>query len=190
MASAKPFAIALLIAVTSGSADAAVAVIGSGYAKSCFEAADKGRKPREALRICDSALMDKDLAVNDRAATLVNRGIIRMQAQNLSAAIEDYDAAIKLLPDAAEAYVNKGIALVRIGGRDGEAVELLTKAIARDPLRPEIAFYTRAVAHESLGRVREAYEDYSRAAQLAPQWTEPAEQLQRFQTVRRKTAGV
>lgn len=169
---------------------AAVATLGSGYAKACFEAAEKGRPPRAALRICDSALLDESLAAHDRAATLVNRGIIQMQARNLPAAIADYDAAIRARPETAEAYVNKGIALVRQGDRDGEAVAQLSEGIARNPNRPEIAYYTRAIANEMLGRTRAAYDDYARAAQLAPGWAEPAEQLQRFQTVRRKTAGV
>jgi tetratricopeptide (TPR) repeat protein len=102
-------------------------------------------------------------------------------------AIMDFDAAIALQPEFAEAYVNKGIALVRLGNRDDEAVASLSQGIARNPLRPEIAYYQRAVANEGLGRVREAYEDYSRAAALAPEWADPAEQLQRFQTVRAKT---
>ena len=182
------FLLALAFTAMAGSASAAVSVMGTGYAKACFEAAENARSLRDALRICDSALLDDGAAAVDRAATLVNRGIVQMQAQNYLAAIADYDAAIKLEPDTAEAYVNKGIALMRLGN-DDEAVAQLSEGIARNPKRPEIAFYNRAVAHEGLGKAREAYEDYSRAAQLAPEWAEPAEQLQRFQLVRRKTAA-
>ncbi|MFZ4109927.1 MAG: tetratricopeptide repeat protein [Polymorphobacter sp.] len=163
------------------------AVIGTGYARSCFEAATAKRPLREALRLCDSALLDQALTASDRAATLVNRGIINMQAQKVDAALADYDAAIRLAPDNAEAWINKGIALVQIGNRDDEAVALLTEGIARGPKQPAVAYYSRAVAYEGLGRPRQAYEDYSRAAQLDPDWTEPAEQLQRFKVVRGKT---
>jgi tetratricopeptide (TPR) repeat protein len=165
----------------------AAAVIGNGYALGCFEAATRRRPLREALRLCDKALLDKGLPASERAATLVNRGIIKMQAQKLDAALADYDAAIRLAPDNAEAWINKGIALVHIGSRDDEAVALITEGIARGPKQPAVAYYSRAVAYEGLGRPRQAYEDYSRAAQLDPDWTEPAEQLQRFKVVRGKT---
>jgi tetratricopeptide (TPR) repeat protein len=183
------FTIGLLIFVVAAPALAAsaAAVIGTGYARGCFDAATRKRPLREALRLCDSALLDDRLAADDRAATLVNRGIINMQAQKIDAALADYDAAIKMAPATAEAWVNKGIALVQVGNRDDEAVALLTEGIARSPKRPAVAYYSRAIAYEGLGRPRQAYEDYSRAAQLDPDWTEPAEQLQRFKVVRGKT---
>lgn len=166
---------------------APVSVVGAGRARECFDAAVQNRPLRASLRICDAALRDDTLAIGDRAATLVNRGIVRMQAGRLDTALADFEAAITLRPETAEAYVNKGIALLRSGNRDKEAVASLSEGIARNPARPEIAYYQRAVANEGLGRVREAYEDYSRAAALAPEWADPAEQLQRFQSVRRKT---
>lgn len=180
--------LALIALGSSATAIAApVAVAGTGRAQACFEAAEQRQPLRPALRICDAALKDDTLTSTDRAATLVNRGIIRMQSDRVNAALVDFDAAIALRPDTAEAYVNKGIALLRLGNREDEAVAILSEAIARNPVRPEIAYYQRAVANEGLGRVREAYEDYSRAAALAPEWADPAEQLQRFQTVRKKT---
>jgi tetratricopeptide (TPR) repeat protein len=167
-------------------AQASAVTIGNSYARACFEAADKGRPLKEGLRICNSALIDESLALDQRAATLVNRGIVQMQGDRMAAAIADFDEAIRLRPESAEAYLNKAIALQRMGGREDEAVALLSEALDRNPIRPEIAYYQRALANEDLGRVREAYEDYSRAAALAPEWRDPAEQLQRFQTVRRK----
>jgi tetratricopeptide (TPR) repeat protein len=182
-----PLLAGLLTALAPAGAVSAAAVIGTGYARSCFDAAMKKRPLRDALRLCDSALLDEALAANDRAATLVNRGIINMQARRIDAALADYDAAIKLSPDTAEAWINKGIALVQIGNRDDEAVALLTEGIARSPKEPAVAYYSRAIAYEGLGRPRQAYEDYSRDAQLDPDWSEPAEQLQRFKVVRGKT---
>ena len=184
--------VALLLALlaSAAAAPAAETVLGSGFARGCFEAADQRRTPRDALRLCDSALLDPTLDAEQRAATFVNRGIVQMRAKNLEAALADYDAAIQTRPETAEAYVNKGIALLNAGGREAEAVAALTAGIEREPVRPEIAYYARAEANETLGRIRDAYEDYSRAAQLAPDWRDPAEQLQRFQLIRRKTAGV
>lgn len=176
----------ILAVLAATAAQASAVTISGSYARGCFEAAATGRSFKDGMRLCNSALIDEALALDHRAATLVNRGIVQMQARKLDAAIADFDEAIKLRPETAEAYVNKAIALQRMGGRDDEAVALLSEALDRNPLRPEIAYYQRAVANEELGKVREAYEDYSRAAALAPEWRDPAEQLQRFQTVRRK----
>ena len=177
----------LIIAVIGAPAGAStVFVSGSGYARGCFEAASNEGSARDPMRLCNKAVADDRLPAGDRAATLINRGIVQMQKQKLTGAIADFDEAIRLQPGSAEAYINKGVAVFRLG-RNDEALALLSEGIARGPLRPAIAYYQRAVANEELGRVREAYEDYSRAAELAPEWADPAEQLQRFRTVRRKT---
>lgn len=166
---------------------APVSVVGTGYARGCFDAAERQRSAGPALRICDKALSDDGLSEADRAATLVNRGIVRMQGRRLVEAIADFDTVTAMRPDIAEAWVNKGIALMRMGKREAEAVTALSEGIMRNPLRPEFAYYQRGMANEDLGRVRDAYDDYSRAAALAPDWPDPAAQLQRFRTVRRKT---
>lgn len=164
-------------------ARSAVTIIGSGLARSCYEAAESGRAARDGFIECDRALAEQALNVRDRAATFVNRGILHMRERTLAAAIADYEQAIRLKPDLAEAYVNKGIALVHAGGRHGEAIELISRGLALDPVQPEVAYYTRAVANESLGRTRAAYEDYRQAAALKPDWEEPRTQLKRFSVV-------
>lgn len=181
--------VAVMLAVVAAPVAASVSVLGTGYARSCFDAAETRHATREGLWFCDKALADASLSIVDRAATWVNRGIVEMQRKHLPEAIANYDEAIRLRPETAEAYVNKGIALLHIGGRDAEAAAVLTQGLDRNPIRPEIAYYTRGVAQELLGNARAAYEDYSRAAQLAPGWAEPSEQLQRFQTVRQKSAA-
>jgi tetratricopeptide (TPR) repeat protein len=170
-------------------ASAAVSILGgTSFGRDCYLAAELKREKKASLAACDQALETEALARRDRAATLVNRGIIYMQARDIETAIRDYRAAIALEPTLAEAHVNLGIALLHRGGQDQAAIEALTRAIEMKPDRPEVALYTRAVAYEMLGNVREAYEDYSAAAALAPDWKEPAEQLKRFSVERRKTS--
>ncbi|PZN96124.1 MAG: hypothetical protein DCF31_04940 [Alphaproteobacteria bacterium] len=185
---AAVLAAALLLAgcTTSTLAGRPTGIANAGY---CLAATQRTPPPRTALRACQAALADVSLPAHDRAATLINRGIIHMHLKNLPAAIADFDAAIGSRPDVAEAYVNKGIALVNMGERDAEAIAVLNEALERNPARPALVYYSRAVANEQLGRARAAYEDYSRAAQLDPAWTEPAQQLQRFRVVRGKTAA-
>jgi len=186
----KRWILAALLAALPAAASAAISIIGGGLGRDCYLAAEAARGQRDGLDSCDRALTDEALSAGDRAATLVNRGIVKMQARDLTAAIEDFDAAIRSRPGTAEAYINKGIALIHLGGRDRDAVELLTLGLARNPTRPEVAYYVRGIANEQLGATREAFEDYSRAASLKPEWAEPAAQLSRFSVVRRATAGI
>jgi tetratricopeptide (TPR) repeat protein len=164
---------------------AAMTVIGGGQARACYEAAEFNQPVEPSLEACTESITNEAMSVDQRASTFVNRGIVYMHARNLTAAIADYDAAIKLRPDLAEAHVNKGIALLHLGGHDTEAVAQLTAGLKLNPDRPEVAYYTRGIANELLGATREAYEDYKAAVALKPDWTEAAEQLQRFSVVRK-----
>ncbi len=156
-------------------------------AEACFDAASQRRPSAEAERWCSVALAGPNLSDGQRAATLINRGILAMDAGGIDRAEADFDAAIAIAPANADAWINKGVALLRSTGRETDAVAVLTQALDLSPRRPEIAYYHRATANEALGRLRAAYEDYAVAAQLAPDWPEPAQQLQRFKIVRRKT---
>lgn len=187
--SAKGLLAVALIATAASSAQAAVSVLGGSTAgRDCYLAAELKRETRSSLSVCGRALEIEGLSRRDRAATLVNRGIIHMQARDLESALVDYRAAIAIDRELAEAHVNLGIALLHRGGQDQAAVETLTRALEMKPARPEVALYSRAVAHEMLGNVREAFEDYSAAAAVAPDWKEPIEQLKRFSVERKATA--
>lgn len=155
-------------------------------ARRCFEMAARGATGRSALKACDSALMDDRLSPAARAATLTNRGVVRINGGDNRGALDDYDAALALAPESAEAHVNRGLALLHLG-RDRDAVDALSTGIDFGPARPELAYYARGVAQESLGQLRKAYADYGFARQLAPDWEAPARELSRFRIVRRKT---
>lgn len=165
------------------SAEGAITVLGGGYGHSCYEAAELKRPLKSGLVDCDTALTEEALSQDDRAATYVNRGILYMFERDYRRAIADYDAAIKIDRKLAEAYVNKGIAVLHQGSNDDFAIELLSTGLALDPIRPEVAFYTRGIAHEQRGNTREAYNDYSQAAALKPDWEDPKKELQRFKVI-------
>jgi len=163
--------------------EAAVTILGAGFARQCYEYAEAGRASELGLENCSRALVEQALPARERAATHVNRGILRMHAKDIARALADYDAALRLKPDLAEAHVNRGIALVNAGGREAEAIAALSQGLKLETTRPEVAYYTRGVAHELAGNVRAAYDDYRQAAALKPDWTEPRTQLQRFKRV-------
>ena len=177
--------ICALIGVCAAPAGASVMTIGSTNARLCYESADSLLLPREVdVRRCNDALALDNLTSNDIVATHVNRGILRLRQGHVDTAIADFDEAMRLDPNQPEAYLNKGSALIRQHS-PGDALPLFTAALDRNTRRPEVAHYGRAVAYEALGNLRDAYQDYRQASALAPHWSAPRDDLQRFRVVQR-----
>jgi tetratricopeptide (TPR) repeat protein len=172
------FAAAALLAASP--AAAAVTVLGNSSARICYEAAEARSNPSlHIIRTCDEAMRAEALSDYDRVATLVNRGILKARLGNLEEAIVDYDAALRRDPGEAEAYLNKGFAMLRLTDAS-QARPLFDSALEKKTRRPELAYYGRAVANELSGQVRAAYEDYRQASLLDPKWKDPKADLARF----------
>lgn len=155
-------------------------VIGGGLAKECYEEVEAGtNRLRETERLCTTALQQEAMTRENRAATYVNRGIVRMRAGNYDRALSDYDSAINLIPGLAEAYLNKGAALIY--QRDfAAALEPLNTSIDLGSDELHAAHYNRAIAREQTGDVAGAYEDFQTALQLKPDFELARRQLTRF----------
>ena len=160
-------------------ATASTVVIGGGLAKDCSEAVIRGRTDDDTMRTCSSALEVETLSLNDRARTLVNRGVIQLRRQAYVEARDDFDAAGRIEPKLGEVYVNRGAALVA-EDRFAEGLSEIDRGLALGVEKPERAYYNRALAHENLGDVKAAYYDFQRAAELDPKWASPKEELARF----------
>lgn len=86
------------------------------------------------------------------------------------AALEHYDAALRIDPAMLVAWNNRGLVLARMG-RMADAAASFTEAIRRsDGFAP--AFYNRADALASLRRFDDALRDYDRAIALKPDFAE------------------
>jgi tetratricopeptide (TPR) repeat protein len=110
----------------------------------------------------------------------VNRGVIHLLRENYDQALQDFEVASRLNPREPESFLNKGILKLRTDGKPGEVIQLADAALANGTRKPALAFYTRAVAHEETGNLAAAYRDYRQAAQLAPEWELPSQDLKRF----------
>lgn len=175
--------IAVLLGFAAVPASASVMVIGNSSARACYEAADSSSAPDAgAMQACDNALRNEALDAHDVVATHVNRGILRLRRNQVDLAMADFDSAIRIDPNEPEAYLNKGAVFMRMENA-GAALPLFNAALERNTSRPELAHYGRAIAHETLGNVRAAYDDYRRATQLSPNWQEPRVELRRFRVV-------
>ena len=173
------FVAAALLAASPGAA--AVTVLGNSSARLCYEAAESRGSPTAGmLRTCDEAMRADALSDYERVATLVNRGILKARLGRIDDAILDYDAALSRDPGEAEAYLNKGFALLHLDDSAQQARPMFDSALAKKTRRPELAYYGRAVANELSGEVRAAYQDYRQASLLDPKWRDPKADLARF----------
>lgn len=175
------FAAAATALVLAGPVAAAVTVLGNSDARLCYEATESILSPRpDSLRRCDEALEMEALSEYDRVATLVNRGILKLRKGSVDEAIADFDAASARDPQQAEAYLNKGLALLRQPDAWEQALPLFDTALERETRKPALAYFGRAVANEMGGRVKAAYLDYLQASRLDPKWRIPKAELARF----------
>jgi tetratricopeptide (TPR) repeat protein len=162
-------------------ASAAVLVVGNSTARSCYEEAESGGSDVfTGMDACDQALREEPLDDHDRAATYVNRGILKLRIQEPSAALRDFDAAIHVNPNEAEAYLNKGVVTLYTLHDSADAVALFTAALDRKTRRPAAAHFGRAAAYEDGGQLRAAYSDYLEASRLEPGWRDARAELSRF----------
>ena len=93
-----------------------------------------------------------------------------IQDKNPEDALADYAEAIRLEPDYAEAYNNRGAVKAKLGRYD-DALADYAEAIR---LKPDHAgaFYNRGVAKDTLGRHEDALGDFAEAIRLKPDYAE------------------
>jgi tetratricopeptide (TPR) repeat protein len=174
------FALALLGAPTK--ADASTMVLGDGLAHSCAVAALDGGSSDFLINTCTLALDQEALIPVDRARTYVNRGVVYLRRQRWDAAASDFNAAERFSPELAEVYLNRGCLMISLR-RYSDAITETDKGLALHPREPEKAYYNRAMAHEMLDMIKDAYLDYKRASDLKPDWADAKTQLARFTVV-------
>jgi len=164
-------------------ADAAITVLGDSQAHNCFEAAEFGGKVEEGIATCDGALNGAPMSVSDRAATLINRGILKSRANDSQGALADYNSGLALDANLGEGYVDRGATYIVLNNFDA-ALQDIDKGIAMGANKLEIAYYDRAIVDEARGDIRAAYEDYRKAITLQPDFPLAQDALSRFKVVR------
>jgi hypothetical protein len=94
-----------------------------------------------------------------------DRGFLMLfNTDNVPGAIRAFATAIRLDPDYARAYLNRGMAYERIGNLQ-QAIEDFGKAINLEPDEGK-NYYIRGVVHRRLGMAKEALHDLRKAADL------------------------
>lgn len=143
-------------------------------------AADGLMAPMTAVGTCNEAILAPSSAAHEVAGSHVNRGVLLLTMLQIDDAKRDFERALEIDQDQAEALVNRG-AMAIAEGRAAAGVADLDRAIALGPERPERAYYHRGLGREDLNDIRGAYADYRMALTLNPEMTEAATELSRFQ---------
>ena len=168
----------LLLAASPAGAQA-VDVWGGGLALACSQAAQGDSDSIKDEQVCTASIEKELLTPLDRAGTYVNRGVIKLRGKRYDEAIKDFDIAIRYKSNLAEAYMNRAAA--HIGLRQfNVSLADIENALLLGVKQPEKAYYNRAVAHEYLDDFKDAWLDYKKALEIAPDWDLPRQQLARF----------
>ena len=155
---------------------------GNSYARECFQlsssASLSGSAGRTDVEVCDKALAHGGLKRKDLVATYVNRGVLKVAIEDFVGAAQDYNRAIELSGDTAEAYINRGN-LWFVSGRYAEAIADYDKSLELGLYQAHVALLNKGMALESLGNLTEAKEAYSAALERNPEWTQASSRLAR-----------
>ncbi|MGK7949257.1 MAG: tetratricopeptide repeat protein, partial [Xenococcaceae cyanobacterium] len=89
---------------------------------------------------------------------------------NYQQAISDYDRAIEIDPQLADAYNNRGNAHSYQGNYQ-QAISDYDRAIEIDPQLAQ-AYYNRGIAHSYQGNYQQAISDYNKAIEINPQYAD------------------
>lgn len=149
------------------------------HARACADAAAALDRSDQALGRCNRAVREESRNRLNLIITYINRGNLRLARAEYGLALADFDSAIAVDPENAEARLNRGVALI---AREefGPAIVSLTEAVSLGVHEPHKAYYNRAVAREALGDFRGALEDYSTALAIQPNWGLADAEMQRL----------
>ena len=104
------------------------------------------------------------------AGIYLNRGVAYAKQGKYAVAISNFNKAIELDPDYADAYFNRGAAYDE-SGQSTKAFSDYNKAIQLNPRRPE-AYYNRGTAYRDLEQYERALLDFTEAIKLNPKFVE------------------
>ena len=146
-------------------AQLSITTIGATDAAACYKNAQD--EFAEDTSPCDEALDDRNTLKADRKKTLINRGIIYNRRGDLNEALADFNKAIDLDDDLAEAYLNRGNTWFYAGEHD-RAMTDYEKALALDISKPWAAWYNIGLVHDARKETEKAQAAYRQALELKP----------------------
>ncbi|MFM6090550.1 MAG: tetratricopeptide repeat protein, partial [Dolichospermum sp.] len=115
-----------------------------------------------------AAAINKAIELSPRAAFYNNRGNVRDDLGDKQGAIDDYNQAIKINPNYAQAYNNRGFVRNELRDKQG-AIDDYNQAIKINPNYAK-AYYGRGNVRDDLGDKQGAIDDYTQAIKFNPNY--------------------
>jgi len=129
----------------------------------CFAAA---RDLNPDPSTCDVLIHRAGVDARTLAATHNNRGLILGAMGLPEEALDDFDAALVLAPDLAQAQINRANILFELA-RYPEALSAYDEALEHMTINRHVALFNRALTHRALGNVEQAKLDLDAARRRA-----------------------
>lgn len=161
-------------------AQAITIISNGGDARACAFAAELSERmnpSRSDLDPCNRALDDVRLARRDRAATFVNRGVLHSRLAHYQEAMNDYNAALEIQPNLAQAWNSKGN-LYYLAERYDDALAAYERSLELGLPERHVAYYNLGLVYEQMGDDAEAERSYRNALELRPDWQAAKDKLQ------------
>ncbi len=168
------FLISNFFLAANAAAQMSVTTIGASDAAECYENASSGFISDTAP--CDAAIKDAGMTKRDIMKTYVNRGIIHNHNGDLQAAIDDFNTALEIDGDLAEAYLNRGNSYFLARQFDNALADYET-ALDNEITKPWAAWYNIGLVYDAKKQPAKAQEAYAEAVALNPSFTLAQEKL-------------
>ncbi len=136
----------------------------------CYRAAANDPHPSD-IDNCTLAIERQQLSSIELAATYSNRGVIYSRFGDIREAMSDHNRAAELAPELPNVFVNRANVFTKMRQYES-ALDDLDRAVSLGGEVAPIAYYNRALLHQSLGNNEAARSDAQTAAQLAPETVE------------------
>ena len=135
------------------------------------------------------ALWHEDLPKEFRPRTLNNRGLAFEALNHQETALRDYGLSIRLNPNYAEPYANRGN-LRRKSNMNAEALLDYDMALRNGHSHPQFVFVWQGMSLEALGKPREAADSFRRALEIDPALEDARARLAKLEDSRVLTNAV
>jgi len=125
------------------------------------------------IRACTAIIRSGRETPDGLSRAFFNRGRAWSDRGDYDRAIADFNQAIRLDHNYADAFNNRGVAYSGRGD-PARAIPDFDRAIQIDP-HYAIAIFNRGLAYQAMGRAAEAERDFAAAKQVGPRLTPPKE---------------